>query len=57
MVETFYLHLEFIGKNGRWSIDLPFVCNKCGVCCTLDDFLTAGKSKLNHKSNEKYTDN
>ena len=45
MVETFYLHLEFIGKNGGWSINLPFVCSKCGVCCTLDDFLTAGEIK------------
>jgi Fe-S-cluster containining protein len=43
MVETFYLHIEFLGKNGGWSINLPFVCNKCGVCCTLDDFLTAGE--------------
>ncbi len=43
MVETFYLHLEFRGKNGGWSINLPFLCNKCGICCTLDDFLTAGE--------------
>ncbi len=43
MVETFYLHLEFKGKNGGWSINLPFLCSKCGVCCTLEDFLTAGE--------------
>jgi Fe-S-cluster containining protein len=43
MVETFYLHLEFKNKKGGWSINLPFMCNKCGVCCTLDDFLTAGE--------------
>jgi Fe-S-cluster containining protein len=43
MVETFYLHLEFTGKNGEWSINLPFLCSKCGVCCTLEDFLTAGE--------------
>ena len=43
MVETFYLHLEFKTKNGAWSINLPFLCDKCGVCCTLDDFLTAGE--------------
>jgi len=43
MVETFYLHLEFKGKYGGWSINLPFLCNKCGVCCTLEDFLTAGE--------------
>jgi Fe-S-cluster containining protein len=45
MVETFYLHLEFKNKKGNWSINLPFLCNKCGVCCTLDDFLTAGEIK------------
>jgi Fe-S-cluster containining protein len=48
MIETFYLHLEFAGKYGGWSVNLPFLCSKCGVCCTLDDFLTAGEinSKL-----------
>jgi Fe-S-cluster containining protein len=48
MVDTFYLHLEFADKYGGWSLDLPFLCSKCGVCCTLDDFLTAGEitSKL-----------
>jgi Fe-S-cluster containining protein len=45
LIETFYLHLKFVGKNGGWSINLPFVCSKCGVCCTLDDFLTAGEIK------------
>jgi Fe-S-cluster containining protein len=49
MVETFYLRLEFAGKTG-WSINLPFLCNKCGVCCTLEDFLTAGE--INAKPNE-----
>ena len=44
MVDTFYLHLEFKSKN-KWSINLPFLCTKCGSCCTLDDFLTAGKIK------------
>ena len=43
MVETFYLHLEFKNKKASWSINLPFLCDKCGVCCTLDDFLTAGE--------------
>ena len=43
MVDTFYLHLEFTGKSDGWSINLPFLCNKCGVCCTLEDFLTAGE--------------
>ena len=43
MVDTFYLHLEFVGKGGVWSINLPFLCTKCGVCCTLEDFLMAGE--------------
>ncbi|MGD6935110.1 MAG: YkgJ family cysteine cluster protein [Candidatus Bathyarchaeia archaeon] len=43
MVETYYVHLDFKNKNGNWSINLPFVCDKCGVCCTLEDFLNAGK--------------
>lgn len=45
MVDTFYLHLEFTGRKGEWAINLPFLCNKCGVCCTLEDFLTAGEIK------------
>lgn len=43
MVDTFYLHLEFKDKKGGWSINLPFLCNRCGVCCVLEDFLTAGE--------------
>ena len=42
MVETFYVHLEFPNKKGNWSVNLAFLCSRCGVCCTLDDFLTAG---------------
>jgi Fe-S-cluster containining protein len=51
MVDTFYLHLEYKNKSGNWSINLPFLCNKCGVCCTLDDFLTAGEVNVNPKEN------
>jgi Fe-S-cluster containining protein len=47
MVETFYSHFVFKKKIGRWSINLPFLCNQCGVCCKLDDFLIAGKVKIN----------
>ncbi len=50
MVETFYLHLEFRYKNGAWSINLPFLCSKCGVCCTLEGFLTAGEITANPSS-------
>jgi Fe-S-cluster containining protein len=45
MIETFYVHLEFKNKNGSWSINLPFLCTKCGICCKLEDFLTAGQTK------------
>jgi len=53
MVDTFYLHLEFKSKNQIWSINVPFVCDKCGVCCTLDDFLTAGEVKINPLENPR----
>ena len=43
MLETYYVHLEFQAKTGSWSINLPFLCDMCGVCCTLEDFLTAGE--------------
>lgn len=43
MLETVYLHLEFKTKNGKWSLNLPFLCTKCGVCCKIDDFLMAGE--------------
>ena len=45
MIDTCYLHLEFEAKSGDWSINLPFLCTKCGVCCKLEDFLTAGEVK------------
>jgi len=50
MVDTFYLHLEFTNKKGDWSLNLPFLCTKCGICCTLEDFLTAGE--INAKPEE-----
>ena len=50
MVDTFYLHLEFGHKNS-WSINLPFLCSKCGKCCTLEDFLTAGEIKIQPEKN------
>ena len=53
MIETFYVHLDFKNKNGPWSINLPFLCTKCGVCCTLEDFLTAGQTKANPELDAK----
>jgi Fe-S-cluster containining protein len=43
MIDTFYSHLEFTNKKSKWSINLPFLCTKCGVCCLLEDFLCAGE--------------
>jgi Fe-S-cluster containining protein len=54
MIDTFYAHIEFKTKTGDWSVNLPFLCNKCGVCCTLDDFLTAGKLKLNPQNSQAH---
>ncbi len=48
MIDTFYLHLEFTNKNGDWSINLPFLCTKCGACCMLEDFLCAGEINAEH---------
>ena len=53
MVDTFYLHLEFKSKKGDWSVNLPFLCSRCGVCCTLDDFLTAGEVKVKPQENSE----
>ena len=50
MVDTFYLHLKFTSKKGEWFLNLPFLCTKCGICCTLEDFLTAGE--INAKPRE-----
>ncbi len=50
MINTFYLHLEFTNKNGDWSVNLPFLCTKCGACCLLEDFLCAGE--INSKPEE-----
>ncbi len=51
MIETFYLHLEFKNKSSKWSANLPFLCIKCGACCKLEDFLTAGE--INAKPQER----
>jgi Fe-S-cluster containining protein len=51
MIDTVYIHLEFQTKSGNWSVNLPFVCDQCGVCCKLEDFLNAGPAKLNPAEN------
>ncbi len=53
MVDTFYLHLEFKNKSGEWSINLPFLCIKCGACCKLEDFLSAGEINVKPEENPK----
>ncbi len=51
MVETFYVHLEFASKSGGLAVNLPFLCTKCGVCCTLEDFLMAGEVNAKPEEN------
>jgi Fe-S-cluster containining protein len=53
VIETYYVHLEFQAKSGDWSINLPFLCDKCGVCCTLEDFLTAGEIHGSPETHQK----
>ena len=53
MIETYYVHLEFQVKTGNWSVNLPFLCDKCGVCCTLEDFLTAGEIQGSPETNRE----
>jgi Fe-S-cluster containining protein len=53
MIDTVYLHIEYQTKSGPWSLNLPFVCDQCGVCCKLEDFLTAGPAKVNPDENPK----
>jgi Fe-S-cluster containining protein len=55
MIDTTYLHIEFHHKDGDWSVNLPFVCDLCGVCCKLEDFLTAGPAKANATDNPQLT--
>lgn len=37
-IDTFYFHYEFRSSN-PWSINLPFLCIRCGNCCTLGNVL------------------
>jgi Fe-S-cluster containining protein len=53
MFETYYINLEFQAKTGNWSVNLPFLCDKCGVCCTLEDFLTAGEIQGSPETNQE----
>jgi len=52
MTATFYAHIEFKAPS-NWSVNLAFLCSKCGVCCTLDDFLTAGPLKTNPQNPQR----
>jgi Fe-S-cluster containining protein len=53
MFETVYLHITCKTQTGEWAVNLPFVCTKCGVCCKLDDFLTAGPIKATAEEQPK----
>ncbi|MCW4005932.1 MAG: YkgJ family cysteine cluster protein [Candidatus Bathyarchaeota archaeon] len=63
LIETVYAHIEFLCKT-PWSVNLPFVCTQCGICCNIEGFLTAGKlhgtpetdSEAHAKANQLYQD-
>jgi Fe-S-cluster containining protein len=56
MIDTVYLHIEYQTKKCQWSLNLPFVCDQCGLCCKLEDFLTAGPTKVNPAENPQLSD-
>ena len=40
-LDTFYEHYNFLYPK-PWSVNLPFLCVKCGNCCSLDSFFSTG---------------
>jgi len=50
--DTFYYHFE-IGFLKTWSVNLPFLCVKCGKCCTLGHVLSAGWFLVGNPSKEQ----
>lgn len=42
IIETFYYHYE-IGHSRKWSVNIPFLCTRCGNCCALSDVLSASR--------------
>jgi len=51
-IDTFYYHYK-IGFPRAWSVNLPFLCVKCGKCCTLDNILDAGRLLVGNPSEEQ----
>jgi len=51
-IDTFYAHYE-ICYPIPWSVNLPFLCVKCGNCCSLGSLLSAGKPLIGNPSEEQ----
>lgn len=51
-IDTFYYHYK-IGFPRAWSVNLPFLCVKCGKCCTLGNILDAGMLLVGDPSEEQ----
>lgn len=51
-IDTFYYHYK-IGFPRTWSVNLPFLCVKCGKCCTLASILFAGRVLVGNPSKEQ----
>lgn len=51
-IDTFYYHYK-IGFPKAWSVNLPFLCVRCGNCCTLDCVLGAGPFLVGNPSKEQ----
>jgi len=51
-MDTFYYHYK-IGFPKPWSVNLPFLCVKCGKCCTLGNVLVAGSLLVGNPSEEQ----
>lgn len=52
-IDTFYYHFK-IGFPKPWSVNLPFLCVKCGKCCTLGNVLSARGALIGNPSEEQY---
>ena len=42
-VDVHYEHIIIFSGEAEVSINVPFICEKCGKCCTMAGFLSAGR--------------
>ncbi len=53
--DTFYYHYR-IGFPESWSVNLPFLCVRCGNCCTLAAFNSAGFDLIGNPTEQQVQD-